>query len=223
MKSFKYTTLNTRPYEAHAIIYSIINKGTTLLDIGSATGYFAKVLKQKKCIVWGIELDSQAANKSQKYLKHVFTGNIDNLETFRLPHGFFDYILLMDIIEHITNTEGILPRLKQYLKTEGKIIISTPNIAHISIRLNLLFGNFNYTKIGILDESHVHFYTKKTLNNLLKKSNYSIEKTLYSTDFGQIPLFGRYLRYIPKKIQYVITKIFNTLFAVQFIVIASYG
>ncbi len=217
----KYITFNSRPYESHLLVLSQIAPDSRVLDIGCATGYFAKELQKKNCMVWGIEMNPIAANKARKYLEDIFINDVKDIDKLNLKKHFFDYILLLDVIEHISEIDPIIDALKKYLSKNGRLIISTPNIAHISVRLGLFKGQFNYTQTGILDRTHVHFYTRQTLLELLKKHRYGVELLDYSADFGTIPKMGRFLRHVPKIIQFYITKLFPTLLAVQYIVVCS--
>lgn len=220
MKS-RYNTFNPRKYESHALIYSFIYPNSTILDIGCATGYMAQELQKKKCKTWGIDIDENAVNKAKHYLEKGYIASIDDINTLGLKKNFFDYILLQDVLEHIVDGEAALECLKKYLKKDGKILISTPNIAHITPRLNLLCGKFDYTDTGVMDKTHVHFYTRNSLVELLKRLHIRIDDIKYSADFGQIPFFGRYLRHIPKIVQYAITSTFPTLLGVQIVVICQ--
>ena len=214
----RYNTYNKRNYESHALVYSLIDPFSKVLDVGCATGYFGKQLKQKNCKTWGIEIDEKSAEIAKKNLEKVYVEDVKKISKTSLKKHFFDYVLLLDVIEHMTDSEAIFNELKKYLNKKGRIIISTPNIAHITVRIALLFGKFNYTDVGIMDRTHVHFYTRESLLKLLRKTNLKIEKMEYSADFGQIPYLGRFLRHIPKIIQYNITRLFPTLLGVQFIV-----
>jgi hypothetical protein len=127
----------------------------------------------------------------------------------------------MDVVEHINHRDELLTAVKSWLKSDGKLILTTPNIAHISIRLKLLRGDFTYTKWGILDETHVHFFTKSTLIQLFHKQGFKIEKVMGSADFGQLPILGRFARHLPKALQHQITTLWPTLFAVQWLIVTT--
>ncbi len=219
MDNFRYNEFNVRPFESHSLVLSMIQNNSKVLEIGSATGYFSEKLTRKNCEVWGVELDKEAAKKSTKKLYKVFAGDVSEIDKFEIKRGYFDYILLQDILEHLTNSEVVLLKIKKYLKHGGKVIISTPNIVHISIRTKVLSGVFEYEDIGIMDRTHVHFFTRKTLVECLKNAGYRILDMKYSTDFGQIPFVGRVLKKIPKHIQYLLTNFIPTLLAIQFVVV----
>lgn len=214
----RYNELNLKEYEAHSVILSKIRCGSKVLDLGCVSGYLGNYITlNKNCEVWGVDYDQDLAKKAKKVIKKVFVSNLDHLTRLKLPKHGFDFILLADVLEHVLFYEKLLKEIKSYMKTDGKLIISTPNIAHLSIRFNLLFGRFNYQEKGILDRTHVHFFTKKSLIQLLKKQGYIVEDLDYSADFGQIPYIGRFLRHLSKNLQYFITERLETILAVQFI------
>lgn len=217
----KYTKFNNIPYEAHRLIYNKIESWSNVLDAGCATGYFAKKLKEKKCNVWGIEIDSFASQKARKYCEKVFVGDIEKEKSLPFRKHFFDYILLMDILEHLKNPSSALQIFVPYLKKEGKIIISVPNVAFLSIRLALLRGKFTYQKLGIMDETHLRFFTRKTLLDMIEKTGLHIEEVDVSSGFSQITFVGKYLNHIPKIWQYRMTKVWDTLLAYQFIAVCK--
>src|SRR3989344_4670865 len=213
----KYTEFNHRQYESHMLVYNAIKPHSNVLDLGCATGYFAKELKKKHCEVTGVENKREAVVLARKWCVNTLQGDLEKVESLHISPHTFNYVLLLDVLEHIQNRDTLLKWIGQKLKNDGRIIISTPNIAHISIRLSLLFGHFTYTNHGILDETHVHFFTKQTLMKLLRLNGWEIEHFMVSADFGQIPIAGRFFRHIPKYIQYVVSNIFPTVFGVQFV------
>ncbi len=214
----KYTQFNNHTYETHRIIYNLIEPNSLILDLGCATGYFGQELKKKVCQTTGVEQDLSAVKIAKKYLQQVIIADLEEPNGLKFPKQKFDYILMMDVLEHLRNRNELLSKVGRWLKRGGKLIISTPNIAHISIRLKLLFGDFTYTETGILDRTHVHFYTKNTLEEELYYSGWRIEQRYVSSDFGQIPFFGRILRKLPKYFQHLVTDLFPSLLGVQWIV-----
>lgn len=215
---FKYTKFNPTPYEIHMMVLDEVKDGSRVLDVGCATGYMARELKKKNCKIWGIEKDKTAAEEARKHCEEVLVEDIESAKSVNLKKNFFDYILLLDVIEHMIAPEKAIMLLKPFLRS-GKIIISTPNIAHISVRMKLLFGNFNYEKMGIMDETHLRFYTKKTLLEFIKDTGLRFEKMDYPADFGQLPIIGKIARKISKKIQYKLTKLSPNLLSAQFMAV----
>lgn len=238
------------------MVWEEVKESSKVLDVGCATGYMARELIKKNCKVWGIEQNMEAAEEARKYCEDIFLVDLDSLhprgihsatpgvflKSLPFKKNFFDYILVLDVIEHLKEPLSVLGMLKLHLRKEsriipspqgstpqtpgvslspGKIIISTPNIAHISVRLNLFFGRFDYEKMGIMDETHIRFFTKKTLLELINKAGLVLEKLSFTADFGQLPLIGRIARKMPKILQYQLTKILPNLLAVQFIAVCT--
>lgn len=219
-QEIKYHQFDTHKYGVHAIVYNLVSPNTEVLDIGCSTGYIANKLKEKNCKTWGIDINKKALQIAKNHCHRVFHLDINNLKGLKINKKF-DYVLLLDVIEHLTKPEDCLDSIQKFLKATGKVIISVPNIAHISVRLKLLYGNFKYQKMGILDETHMRFFTKKSFIRILKDHNLMIERMDYSADFGQIPFTGILLDLIDPDLQKVFTNIFNTLFAVQFIAVCK--
>jgi len=162
--------------------YKYINAKDIVLDVGCSTGYYARLLiEDKNCIVDGIEIDQKDRLEAQKHLRTVFDVNLDS-KTWpeQLLKRRYDIIFLGDVIEHVYSAVDVLQKLKALLKPSGKIIISTPNIAHLTIRLELLSGGFTYEKTGILDETHLKYFTLDSLKETVDNAGFSIMEIDYS-------------------------------------------
>lgn len=165
------------------IVYNLIKKDKKILDIGCSSGYFDDVLiKQKQCIVDGIELDVNDANKAAKICRKVICGNVesenfnwDNLDTN------YDYIILIDVVEHLVNPSEVLKKISSLLSPDGRIIISVPNMANGTVRLQLIQGNFDYEKEGLLDSTHLHYYTASELQKVIDKAGLRIKSVDYTS------------------------------------------
>jgi methionine biosynthesis protein MetW len=217
---YRYDKFNRNDFESHMLALNLIDAGSRVLDIGCATGYFAKELLKKNCETWGIDNDKLAVNKAIKYCKKAFLVNIDDKKNLPVPKKYFDYIILLDVIEHLLHPEMILEKVKPHLKKGGKIIVSVPNIAHASVRWSLLRGEFNYTTTGILDKTHLHFFTKDSLKNVLKKAGYKIIKLSPTNGMCKVPFLGKITDRLPSSWQYKIACKNPTLFSFQFIALA---
>ena len=149
--------------------YEYIPDSSKVLDVGCSSGYYGELLKkEKKCIVWGIDVNKNDLSEAKKKLDKVFLLNLENGHWPEiLTKERFDVIFFGDVIEHLIDPKNILKKFKKLLKPNGVMIISVPNIAHLSIRLELLLGNFEYEKIGILDETHTKYFTLKSLKRLV--------------------------------------------------------
>lgn len=160
----------------HRVAYEIIKDNSLILDIGCGQGDLIKHLESSKnCKVVGID----------KNAKTIISNNIElicsdlNKELPNLDYLKFNYILLLDVIEHLESPEDFLKKLYQKISDSEKIeiIISTPNISFFIIRFMLLFGFFNYGKRGILDKTHFRLFTFKSFQKLIEDSNYKIIET----------------------------------------------
>src|ERR1700730_6604806 len=155
-------------YSSHYWILKILEpeKGRLkILDVGTASGYLGKILRGKGHSVSGIENDAAAAEKAKGYYDSF---QLADLERYEFPfRREFDYILFADVLEHLRDPAAVLRKCLPALKESGKIIISVPNVANLVVRLSLLFGGFDYTDRGILDRTHLQFFTLRSLKRML--------------------------------------------------------
>jgi O-antigen biosynthesis protein len=159
----------------------LIDHHQQVVDFGCATGYFAHLLTQKHCLVTGVEINPEAAETAKKYCQEVIVADLDFVSVREiLRDRQFDVAVFGDVLEHLRNPWQVLQDTKQILKEDGYIVASIPNIAHGAIRLALLQGKFEYTEFGILDNTHLRFFTRKTVEDLLENSGYLL-KNIEST------------------------------------------
>jgi 2-polyprenyl-3-methyl-5-hydroxy-6-metoxy-1,4-benzoquinol methylase len=188
---------NLNPHQAHSIILRQVPAGVRVLDVGCATGYLGRFLtKERGCLVDGIEANHEAAHEASEYLRNVWVGNVDDESTFDLVSEKYDVILCAAILEHLTNPELALERLSNLLAEDGVLIAGLPNVAHWSIRWSLLRGRWDYSDYGILDRTHLHFYTLKTAKEMFEGAGYVLNR-LEVSDIGVGPLHS-VLRLLPR-------------------------
>jgi len=153
------------------ILYEYIQPKSTVLDIGCSSGYFAKELIDcKECIVDGIEINANDARLARKICREVKVANIEEYCLQTKLSAKYDYIIFADVLEHLVDPVIVLRNVKKLLKENGRILFSIPNMAHISVRLELINGSFEYGPNGLLDRTHLHFYTKETILEVIEKS-----------------------------------------------------
>jgi len=206
LERYKYDTFN--PY-----IFAEIPAGKKILDIGCGTGLLGKRLrKERRCsFLAGIEKDLEMAEVAKLAYDEVIIANLDKIRSLPFEKGYFDIIVCSDVLEHLRNPLEVLKTLSAYLSEEGFFLISIPNISFFTIRLSLLFGRFDYQpQGGILDESHLRFFTRKSFVNLLKKANLE-------------PYYIRGYNLVQRKffILKVLGLLFPTLFSIQFLIKAK--
>ncbi|MBQ4144744.1 MAG: class I SAM-dependent methyltransferase [Thermoguttaceae bacterium] len=180
-RSYQGNIYFENPNNTWVIQYQFIPENAAVLDVGCANGELGKVLFQNKnCAVYGMdynEFSLENARKSGAYRElHQVDLNVFSGSEFPHLHGLFDYIILGDVLEHLTEPDQVLEKLKKFLRPAGFFLISLPNLAHISIKLQLIHDEFNYTQTGLLDQTHIHFFTWKTLPKFFADLSMKIEK-----------------------------------------------
>jgi SAM-dependent methyltransferase len=159
----------------HTWAFQYVQPGSRVLDIGCAGGYVAGILSsQKQCTVDGI--DSVVANDpglTEFYLHDLNAG------LPRLDYSRYDYVLMLDVIEHLSRPEAFLDELREAIGANPKIevIISTANVAFLVTRLMLFAGQFNYGKRGILDLTHTRLLTFGSFRRLVQQSGFDVVET----------------------------------------------
>ncbi len=191
-------------------IYPLISEQSNVLDVGCASGALSETLyKNKNCRVYGMEANVESVEKAnaKKIFSALHLFDLNNLREDSFPEykNFFDYIICADVLEHLCNPLDVLKKLCGYLKDSGQIVISLPNVAHASIKANLLLNDWTYTKIGILDETHLRFFTANSLPEFFQKAGLEIASLSYTT----LPLDGyqpHRLKELPVALQQFIAK-----------------
>ncbi len=138
-------------------LYKYVPEGSHVLDVGCSSGNFGHVLiNEKKCEVVGLDIDKDDVARAKKVLTKAFVRNIERDSVSDL--GTFDVVVFADVLEHLLDPIAALEKVKALLKPTGRIVFSIPNMAHASVRIMLLKGFFEYTPIGVLDRTHLHYY-----------------------------------------------------------------
>lgn len=161
---------------------NILANDLRILDIGCGTGNLGEYfIKNQNCEVYGVEINKHAFSQAKLKLSKVVN---DNIETVNLDFKLnsFDFIILGDVIEHLINPNKVIIKLLPFLKNNGTIIITTPNVRHWSVSFKLIFkDNWDYKAWGILDFTHLRFFTKTSFINILESlniSNFEVEWSL---------------------------------------------
>lgn len=156
-------------------IQAIRPTGLKILEVGCASGYLGAHLKELGHHVTGVELDTESAQLARQVLDEV---HCTSIERFYEDHAErkFDIICFGDVLEHLLDPKDVLKRSILQLSPDGHIICSVPNIAHGITRGSLFEGNWDYADLGIMDRTHLRFFTKKTFIDLLLSSSLTINK-----------------------------------------------
>ena len=162
---------------SHTLVTELVGAGHRVLDVGCSTGYLASVLKSAGNEVSGIEVDRAAADQARPFLRQLVVGDLNTLSLADAFAGVqFDRVVLADVLEHITNPGAVLRDIKGLLGPDGKLVVSMPNVSHGSLRLALLEGSWRYTTVGLLDQTHIRFYTLETIVGMLADAGYAVEE-----------------------------------------------
>jgi predicted TPR repeat methyltransferase len=145
-----------------------------VLDIGCGAGLVGAALKQRQvCHVTGIELFADAAMHANRVLDLAICG--DAMQVLRaLPDQAYDCVLLLDVIEHVGDSAELLRRAAAKLTREGTLLLSVPNVGHWSVIQGLLQGRWDYADQGVLDRTHLRFFTLRSLYELLQETGLQV-------------------------------------------------
>ncbi len=171
--------LKQADYSSHDWVRRTISGPLRVLDLGCGDGYLAEVIAGSGCRVTGVDEVAEPARREvlEAYHRCDLSGGLSAVLP-ELPERGFDRILLMDVLEHVPRPEVLLAQIQPLLKAEGQIVVSVPNVANLTVRLMLLLGMWNYADRGILDRTHLRFFTRKTARELLESQGFKVERML---------------------------------------------
>ena len=158
----------------HRRIVDIVGNNRVVLDVGCAWGYLAEALRVNGCRVTGIEKDAAAAEQAREFCENIVIGDADDPDVLREAGKDFGVIICADVLEHLVDPWTTLKSLKNLLASNGELIVSIPNIAYWQMRLHLLIGRFDYTDTGLLDRTHLRFFTVDTFHRLLSECGLTV-------------------------------------------------
>jgi predicted TPR repeat methyltransferase len=210
---------------SHRILIGLIRRfaprGGRLLDLGAAGGELGAAVRDHFTRTIGFEYD---VDRIAQLREHFDCAVIADLESVtRLP-GNAGAVVLADIIEHLRNSTNLLRCVKQSLSPDGLLFLSVPNIANVTVRLGLLFGVFEYRDRGILDYTHLRFFTMRTIRRELENAGFRIVAIRGSS----VPIRLIVGRFTPEwllrageKVLTGVTRVWRSLFAYQIILVAA--
>jgi 2-polyprenyl-3-methyl-5-hydroxy-6-metoxy-1,4-benzoquinol methylase len=159
----------------HANVVRLVGERQRVLELGCATGYMSEVMRSRGCYVVGVELDPIMAKMAEQHLDRLIVGDLDVLDLEQELGGErFGVIVAADVLEHLKDPLRVLRSLRCLLVEDGFLIASIPNVAHGSVRLALLEGRFPYQERGLLDRTHLHFFTRESIGQLFEAAGFVI-------------------------------------------------
>jgi trans-aconitate methyltransferase len=159
-------------------LFSLVEgEGNRVLELGCGLGKTGALLKKRgrAAEVIGIELNPEIARSAQANLDDVICGDVERLE-LGFSENSFDYIVAGDVLEHLIDPWAVLRRLRPFVKVGGAIVTSIPNIRNWRILVDLMVrGDWKYCEEGLLDRTHLRFFTRLTIIELLEHTGYEID------------------------------------------------
>lgn len=171
---------------SNSLILREIKANSSILEFGPAHGRMTKYLKETlNCKISIVEIDEEAGKQASLFSELSFVGNeVGNIEKYiwltelTNKNSKFDYIIFADVLEHLYDPWKVLSSVKPLLKDEGSVLISIPNVAHNSVIIDLLNNKFEYREFGLLDNTHIRFFTHKSLLEMVQRASFRVEKML---------------------------------------------
>jgi 2-polyprenyl-3-methyl-5-hydroxy-6-metoxy-1,4-benzoquinol methylase len=196
------------------------SEAKTILDIGCGAGDNARALSGRSLAIDGITLSEEEAKIARQYCRNVFVHNLEN----GLPqtaHGPYDVILASHVLEHICFPEKLLRDISSVLSDRGVLIVALPNVCHWRNRLGVLFGKFEYTKTGIMDNTHFKWYTFLSGRRLLESHGFQVRQA-YAEGIAPLWIVRKILpRGVIKSLDALMCRLSPGLFGVQLLYVAT--
>lgn len=218
----RYGLPRVRPGEAPALILAGVPRGARVLDVGCGSGEIGALLRETKgCPVVGVEPQPERVTAARQRGLEVHEGVLDERRADELGPSF-DAVLLVDVLEHLADPAALLETIPRVLAPGATLHLSVPNVAHWTLRANLLRGRFRYAEKGLMDATHLRWFTRETLRELLGRTGYHPVAESASAG-GWLPAY-RHLpwRALPSGVRRRtirwLSRVWPTLFGAQFVV-----
>ncbi len=178
-KRFKYAYhIDLDSDTTPAKIVRLVGRGKKVLELGCGPGHMSRVLKEHLgCEVTGVEVDEEAAREARKHCREVIVCDLDRAKLSGYLSGrTFDVIVMADVLEHLIKPERVLRQAKGLLRESGHLVISIPNVAYMGIVASLMSDDLPYSDLGLLDRTHMRFFTGPSFRRLLGLEGFIIKK-----------------------------------------------
>ena len=169
--------LKQSKYSSHYYLERLGWRDKRVLDVGCGEGFLALRLAERGNRVTGVDILESPLHRDvmEDYVRCDLATQA-RLRLGRLERRAYDAILLLDVLEHLPRPEEVLEICRELIAPGGEVLLSVPNVANITVRLMLLAGRFEYAERGILDRTHLRFYTRRTFRRLLAKEGFRVER-----------------------------------------------
>jgi SAM-dependent methyltransferase len=161
---------------AHSRVIRLVGRRQRVLELGCSTGYMSRVLTERfGCVVTAVERDAAAAREASAVCRRVIVADLeDGIWHQPLEAASFDVVLCADVLEHLRDPARVLAGLRRLLARGGRLVASIPNVTHVGVVAELLQGRFTYRSSGLLDETHLRFFTRRTMYERFERAGFRI-------------------------------------------------
>ena len=215
----KYSEKFSDPHSSHSQIIRFLKPfdlaGCSVLEFGVGDASITKWLHAQGAVIDAVEIDEKSATLARPFCRQVMVADLDDIASLNIK-GCYDFVLAADVLEHLRFPELVLSHIKCLLKHKGVLVVSLPNVANLYVRANLLIGRFPYHEKGILDKTHLHFYTVTSARRMLNKTGWRItESSVTPVPWAIVfPFLAKHFRWILEA-SFWLTKRFKGLLGYQ--------
>ena len=208
------------PGSSHALLRERLRAmpaGMRLLDLGAAGGHLGRAVRDRCAYLAGVEPDLSLPPSCRVGYDDWRAAEALSAGDWEIP---FDAVVCADVLEHLPQPEELLARIRTWLRPGGVLVVSLPNVANVTVRASLLFGHLPYAERGILDRTHLRFYTRSTAKSLIEGAGFrvrSISATAMPYELA-VPALGRPPLAAPVRgFAAATARLWPTLFGYQFV------
>lgn len=151
----------------HSAAIRMVGSDRQVLEVGCWSGHVTEHLVARGNTVVGVEIDPEAAAVASAYTERIHVADIDTTPLTVLESGPFDVVMLCDVLEHLKRPDVALADACRLLTPGGRVVVSVPNVAHVDVRAMLAGGEWRYQDDGVLDRTHLRWFTRRSLRELL--------------------------------------------------------
>jgi 2-polyprenyl-3-methyl-5-hydroxy-6-metoxy-1,4-benzoquinol methylase len=212
------------PGSSHDVLRTWIREGGAglrLLDLGAAGGHLGRALRDRCAFLAGVEPDPSLPAAAREGYDEWRTSEASESGPWEKP---FDAVVCGDVLEHLPRPEELLARIRAWLRPGGRLYVSVPNVANVTVRAALLTGRFPYAERGILDRTHLRFYTRRTARELVSGAGFAIRRdaaTAMPLELA-VPALGRAPLRVPSRgLASAAARVWPTLFGYQIVLEAE--
>lgn len=178
-----HQSIDIDAHSSVAHILKAVRPNTTVLEFGASTGYMTQYMKESLgCQVSIIEIDHHDGLEASQWAESSLIGSTGDIDSYCWINFYsderFDHIIFSDVLEHLKDPWNVLEKSTKLLSPEGSILISVPNISHNSVIIDLINNKFDYRDLGLLDNTHVRFFTRPSLQKMVEGAGLRIEKEM---------------------------------------------